>query len=69
MPHTEEQLQLLLALKTPNEQKTYFPRGVQYLDRGGLTFIHSSLLSWLQKVEASVKVYLNQDGLVKKYLK
>ena len=65
MPHTQEQLQFLLALKSPNEQKTSLPRGVQYLDRGGLTFIHSSLLSWLQKVEASVKVYLNQDGFAK----
>ena len=65
MPHTQEQLKLLLALKLPNEQKTSLPRGVQYLDRGGLTFIHSSLLSWLQKVEASIKVYLNQDGFAK----
>ena len=60
--HAQEQLQLLQALKLANDEKTTLPVGVQYLDRGGMTFCKPNLLPWLQKVEASVKVYLNQDG-------
>ena len=60
--HGQEQLQLLLALKLANDEKTTLPAGVQYLDRGGMTFCKPNLLPWLQKVEASVKVYLNQEG-------
>ena len=61
-PCAQEQLQLLLALKLGNDEKSTLPVGVQYLDRGGMTFCKPNLLPWLRKVEASVKVYLNQDG-------
>ena len=62
----QQELDLLSALKRLNVAKSSLPLGAQYLDRGGLTFMHSSLLPWMRAAEASMKVYLNQDGY-KKY--
>ena len=62
----KDQLDLLLSLKRHKDDKQFLPPGARYLDRGGLTFMHSSLLPWLQAVEASIHTYLNQDGY-KKY--
>ena len=62
----QQQLVLLQSLKRPNTNKYTLPLGAQYLDRSGLTFMHSSLLPWLHAVEASMKVFLKQDGY-KKY--
>ena len=61
----QQQLEILLALKRPNASKVSLPAGAQYLDRGGLTFMHSCLLPWLNKVEASIKVFLNHNGFTK----
>ena len=52
-------LKLLTALKRPQELKINLPTGAQYLDRGGLTFVHSNLLPWLHAVEKQV---LNDRG-------
>ena len=61
----QQQLELLLALKRPNSAKASLPAGAQYIDRGGLTFMHSCLLLWLNAVEASMKVFLNHSGYTK----
>ena len=58
----QQQFYLLLPMKRPNSTKVYLPTGAQYLDRGGLTFVHSCLLPWLNAVEESMKVFLNHDG-------
>ena len=63
---TKDQLDLLLSLKRHKDDKEFLPPGARYLDRGGLTFTHSSLLPWLYAVEASIHAYLNQEGY-KKY--
>ena len=65
-PEIQQQLDLLSLLKRPSTNKDTLPIGAQYLDRGGLTFIHSLLLPWLQAIETSIKIFLNQDGY-KKY--
>ena len=62
----ELELQLLTALKRSPESKSSLPAGARYLDRGGLTFVHSSLLPWAQALEASIKQHMNQAGY-KKY--
>jgi hypothetical protein len=61
----QSQLDLLLSLKRHKDEKVFLPPGARYLDRGGLTFMHSSLLPWLHAVEASIHAYLNQDGYQK----
>ena len=61
----KQQLDLLLALKRPNSDKESLPKGAQYVDRGGLTFVHSWLLPWLNQVEESVKTFLNHTGYAK----
>ena len=53
----QHELDLLLALKRQQTAKSSLPPGVRYLERGGLTFMHSSLLPWLQAAERSMKVY------------
>ena len=62
----QQELDLLLALQCSKTAKSSLPPGVQYLDRGGLTFMHSSLLPWMHAAEQSMKVYLSHDGY-KKY--
>ena len=58
----KEELQLLEVIKRSQSSKSTLPLGVQYLDRGGLTFIHSSLLPWVRAVESSMKQYMTQAG-------
>ena len=38
-PECVEMLRILHLLKLPNDQKIHLPDAVQYLDRGGLTFM------------------------------
>ena len=59
------QLDLLLRLKRPQSDKEYLPKGAKFLDRGGLTFVHSWLLPWVKQIEASVEIYLNPTGFAK----
>ncbi len=61
----EEEIELLKALKRTNSSKVTLPVGAQYLDRGGLTFVKSTLLPWLCALEESIKVNLNQKGYQK----
>ena len=58
----EDEIKLLTALKRPQELKIELPAGAQYLDRGGLTFVHSNLLPWVHAVEESIKQFLNDKG-------
>ena len=53
----QQELALLSSIKRPNTDKNTLPLGVQYLDRGGLTFMNSSLLPWLHEIEASMKFF------------
>ena len=61
-----EELELLNALRLPNEDKTELPDALNYLDRGGLTFPKVELLPYLQAVEACMLEILN-DKNYKRY--
>ena len=61
----DQELQLLSALKRTQASKCSLPIGAQYLDRGGLTFVHQSLLPWVRALEASMKLFMNQTGYQK----
>lgn len=62
-PDIKRQLDLLHSLKRADSKTdNTLPLGVQYLNRGGLTFMHAALLPWLQSVESSITKYLNQSG-------
>ena len=39
-------LELLKALKLPNDDKIHLPHALKYLDRGGLTFMLDAFLPW-----------------------
>ena len=58
----EDELQLLKALRRPQWSMVTLPRGAQYLDRGGLTFMKAEFLPWMCEVEESIKKILNQKG-------
>ena len=64
----EDEIKLLTALKRPQELIINLPTGAQYMDRGGLTFVHSNLLPWLHAVESSIKQVLN-DRSYRRYCK
>ena len=59
----------LLLLKRPNSTKDFLPSGVQYLDRGGLTFVQPHLLPWLNAVEASMELLWGIQSIAKMYLR
>lgn len=61
-PDNQQQLDLLIKLKRPKSDKEFLPEGVKFLDRGGLTFVYSWLLPWLNQAEVSIKVNLSQTG-------
>ena len=61
-PSKQLLLDLLLLLKRPMADKETLPKGVLFLDRGGMTFVHSWLLPWLNRVEQSIAIYLSQTG-------
>ena len=46
-----EHINLLQLLNLPNSEKGLLPLPVQYLDRGGLTFIVLSLWQWMRDIE------------------
>lgn len=64
--HVNRDIDLLKALRRSKVSKLQLPIGAQFLDRGGLTFVHSSLLSWVHAVEISMKQFLSETGY-KKY--
>lgn len=54
------QLSLISMLKLPKEEKHLLPLPVQYLDRGGLTFLRQELWPWMLAVEKKMVRHLNQ---------
>ncbi len=53
-------LDFAISLKLPNADKHLLPNPVNYLDRGGLTFLKPSLWSWMRSVELKIVENLNQ---------
>ena len=51
-------LKLLKALKLPNDDK---PRALQYLDRGGLTFMLDAFLPWMRAIKERMVLNLNSN--------
>ena len=60
--HLKEHLRLLDAIKLPNDRKIDLPSPVQYLDRGGLTFMQLNLLPWMRAIEARMVLNLNSSS-------
>lgn len=58
-PECVEMLRILRLLKLPNDQKIHLPDAVQYLDRGGLTFMRMTLFPWMFAVEERMVLNLN----------
>lgn len=58
----QKDVQLLMTLRRPKESKIELPVGAQFIDRGGLTYLHSNLLPWVRKMEESMKQFLNEGG-------
>jgi hypothetical protein len=56
------ELNLLEAIKLPSEAKQFLPSALQYLDRGGLTFMRSPFLPWMQGIEEKMVQHLNVDS-------
>ena len=52
-------LELLKALKLPNDDKIHLPHALQYLDRGGLTFMLDAFLPWMRAIEERMVLNLN----------
>ena len=56
------QLELLKAMKLVHCDKHLLPMPVQYLDRGGLTFLKSLFWPWMTSIEESMIEKLNQKS-------
>ena len=56
----KKQFEFATSLKLPNSDKHLLPKPVNYLDRGGLTFLKPSLWSWMNSVELKIVENLNQ---------
>ena len=54
-------LELLKALKLPNNEKIHLPDALQYLDRGGLTFMLDTFLPWMRTLEERMVLNLNSS--------
>ena len=61
-PECVEMLRILHLLKLPNDQKIHLPDAVQYLDRGGLTFMRITLFPWMFAVEERMVLNLNMTS-------
>lgn len=55
-----KELELARSLKLPLTDKHLLPKPVQYLDRGGLTFLRLSLCPWMKALELKLCENLNQ---------
>ena len=60
-PQSQE-LQLLIFLSLDKNSKAQLPPALQYLDRGGLTFMQPTFLPWMMAVEAKMVQHLNQKS-------
>lgn len=56
------ELNLIDSLKLPQSDKHLLPKSVQYLDRGGLTFMKPSFWPWMNAAELKIIEYLNQKS-------
>ena len=56
----DQKQQLLQALKLPQPEKSVLPAAVQYLDRGGMTFMRLSFTKWMKSTEERITSLLNQ---------
>jgi hypothetical protein len=56
----KDQLRLVHDLKISSAEKHLLPKPVQYLDRGGLTFLKPRMWSWMAAFEVRAIQYLNQ---------
>ena len=56
------ELNLLEAMKLPSEAKQSLPLALQHLDRGGLTFVRSPFMPWMQGIEEKMVQRLNADS-------
>ena len=59
-PSYVEQLTFANILKLASNDKHLLPPPVQYLDRGGMTFLRGELWPWMHKVEQKMAQHLNQ---------
>ena len=55
-----KQLELVNDLKLPTVDKHLLPKPVQYLDRGGLTFLKPILWPWMMAIEERMIEHLNE---------
>ena len=53
---------LLQVLKLPHNEKSSLPAAVQYLDRGGLTFMRLPFTQWMKSTEEKITSLLNQKN-------
>ena len=58
--NAHKKLTLLTVMKLPSECKKALPIGLQFLDRGGLTFVKDEFIPWMMAMEKSFVTYLNQ---------
>ena len=61
-PEYKEILRILHLIKLPSDQKIHLPDVVQYLDRGGLTFMRMTLFPWMFAVEERMVLNLNMTS-------
>ena len=60
-PQSQE-LKLLASLSLDKDDKPQLPLALQYLDRGGLTFMRPTFLPWMMAVEGKMVQHLNQKS-------
>ena len=56
----DQKQQLLQALKLPQNEKSSLPAAVQYLDRGGMTFMQLPFTKWMRSTDEKITTLLNQ---------
>ncbi len=61
-PSCVEQLSFANSLKLASNDKHSLPSPIQYLDRGGMTFLRKELWPWMQKVEQKMAQHLNGNS-------
>ena len=56
----DQKKQLLHSLRLPQSEKSSLPAAVQYLDRGGMTFMRLPFTKWMKSTEEKITSLLNQ---------
>ena len=57
-----DELYLLEAMVASKEEKASLPKGLQFLDRGGLTFPKETIIPYLRVVEERMLDVLSKDN-------